>query len=227
MIISLSLQGRRLLLIVAPIALALPLIGCSSRRTEQPAHQAIMNGDVAPGIILVDILEPGHPEHYWQYEVQPTAGLVRRVQEKTFPDYAHEDLPHVFFQPAGAIGTCSSDTKAGSPDGKYVAYCQGSESGLFVADEKGAETSCLWMPQEWRGIRGFGWAANSQSVAILNVSSYYGKSPLELLSSLSGHPVPHDTIFLNILDVRTGKTTEYLVRKDVPYSFTRILSWSP
>ena len=224
--VSLALRDLGTLLRLMSIALAFPLISCSSGRTEQPAGQATMGGDVAPGVILVDILESGHPESYWQYEVRPTTGSIHKVTEETFPDYAHENIPHVFLQPAGAIGACSSDTKAGSPDRKYLAYCTGSEWGLFVTDSKSADILSHWVPQEWRGIRGFGWAPNSQSVAILNISSYYGKSPLERLSGLSGHPVPHDTIFLDILDVRTGKTTEYLVRENVPYSFTRILNWS-
>jgi hypothetical protein len=186
-----------------------------------------MGEDVAPGTILVDILESGHPENYWQYEVQPTSGSVRKIKEETFADYAHEDIPHVFLQPSGAIEACSSEPKADSPDGKYLAYCKGSESGLSVANKKSTRVLSYWTPKEWRGIRGFAWAPNSQSVAILNISSYYGKSPLERLSGLSGHPVPHDTIFLDVLDVRTGKTTEYVVRENVPYSFARILNWSP
>jgi hypothetical protein len=58
------------------------------------------------------------------------------------------------------------------------------------------------------------------------VGDHVGKSPLELLSALSGHPVPHDTVFLDIMDVQTRKVVEYVVRKDVVSSFTRILKWS-
>jgi hypothetical protein len=222
---SLGLRDHGTLLTVISVALAFTLISCSSGRTEQPAGQTIMDGDVAPGVILVDILKSGRPENYWQYEVRPTAGSIRKVTEEIFPDYSHENIPHVFLQPAGAIGACSSNIKAVSHDEKYLAYCSGSQLGLFVTD-KSAGIVSHWMPDEWRGIRGFGWAPNSQSVAILNISSYYGKSPIERLSGLFGHPVPHDTVFLDILDVRTGKTTEYLVRENVPYSFTRILKWS-
>ena len=49
--------------------------------------------------------------------------------------------------------------------------------------------------------------------------------PLELLAAFGGHPVHHDTIFLDFLDVKTGKTTEYLIRSDVVSSFIRILKW--
>ena len=41
---------------------------------------------VAPGVILVDILKSGRPESYWQYEVQPTAGLVRKVKACARPE---------------------------------------------------------------------------------------------------------------------------------------------
>jgi hypothetical protein len=211
------------------IALASSLINCSRAQMEQsppPARRAIMSGDVAPGVILIDILKSGHPENYWQYEVRPTTGSVRKVKEETFRDYAHEDIPHDFFRPAGAIGGCPSDTKATSFDRTFLAYCAASEGGLVIADTKTLGILFLWKPQEWRGISGFGWSPNSQSIAILNRSSYYGNTPLELLSGKMGHPVPHDTIFLDVLDVRTGKTTEYPVREDVPYSFARILNWS-
>jgi hypothetical protein len=49
---------------------------------------------------------------------------------------------------------------------------------------------------------------------------------MELLSAVSGHPVSHDTIFLTIMDARTGTQTQYLIRKDVPSALTRILNWS-
>jgi hypothetical protein len=211
------------------IALASSLIDCSRAQMEQsppPAPRAIMSGDVAPGVILIDILKSGHPENYWQYEVRPTIGSVRKVKEETFRDYAHEDIPHDLLRPAGAIGGCPSDTEATSFDQTFLAYCAASEGGLVIADTKTLGILFLWKPQEWRGISGFGWSPNSHSIAILNRSSYYGNTPLELLSGKLGHPVPHDTIFLDVLDVRTGKTTEYPVLEDVPYSFARILNWS-
>ncbi len=155
----------------------------------------------------------------------PRRGLVRIVKQEKFQNYAHEDIPHTFQQPAGAIGACAERPEASSLDGRYLARCSGSAD-FEVVDTKTAATLYHWKPNEWRGIRGFAWAPNSHSIAILNYSEYYGKSPLELLSGLSGHPVPHDTVFLDVIDVRTASVTEYLVRKNVVYSFTRILKWS-
>lgn len=217
-----------ILLIALLLALSVELIGCSSSRHEQPAPQTVLSADVAPGSVLIDVLESGRPEKYWQYEVRPSTGMVRKVKEENFQDYAHEHIPHTFHQPTGAIESCTKKPEANSPDGEYLAYCTRSGSDeFFVIDKKKAtETLHQWKPNEWRGIQGFAWAPNSHSVAFLNKSTYYGTSPLEQLSGLSGHPVPHDTIFLNVLDVRSGKITEYEIRRDVPYSFTRILNWS-
>jgi len=107
-----------------------------------------------------------------------------------------------------------------------VARCmiskKGNEQFLVVQDNTGATVS-QW--KRSRGIRGFAWAPNSRSIAVLNTANHIGLSPLELLSALSGHPVPHDTVFLDIVDVQTKKVAEYVVRKDVVSSFTRILKW--
>ena len=60
---------------------------------------------------------------------------------------------------------------------------------------------------------------NSNSVIILTVSGRLGTVPLELLSSLSGHPVPYDTLFLEMLEVRLGKRTEFVIRRNVISAF--------
>jgi hypothetical protein len=71
---------------------------------------------------LPNSLACGHSmngEHYWQYQVQPTAELVYKVKEETFRDYTEEDIPHVFQQPSGAIETCTKGPKANSPAGSH------------------------------------------------------------------------------------------------------------
>jgi hypothetical protein len=95
-----------------------------------------------------------------------------------------------------------------------------------VDDKKTAHSLYHGTLDDKREIRGFGWAPNSRSVAFLNSSSRWGKTPMELFSALSGHPVPHDTVFLTILNEGTGQMTEYLIRRDIPSALTRILKWS-
>jgi hypothetical protein len=147
----------------------------------------------------------------------------------TFADYTHEDIPRTFQKPAGGIGACEQKPTriAPSPDGALQAYCTTSNYSdaleIYSAGAGGGRVA------EWkkeRGIRGFAWSANSQSIAILDVTSYSGKTPLELFSALSGHPVPHDKVLLDIFELRTGHVTEYVIRDNVVSSFTRILNWS-
>ncbi len=154
-------------------------------------------------------------------------GLVRKLKEERFQAYKHEAIPHTFYEPTGAIEGCRNDPQASSLNGEYLAYCRGGETDqYFVDDKKTARTLYCGALGGRRKIRGFGWAPNSRSVAFLNSSSRLGKAPMELLSALSGHPVSHDTVFLTILDARTGTQTEYLIRKNVPSAFARILNWS-
>ena len=214
---------------IFPIILAIHLLGCSSSPSRQPVSQTV-GTEVAPGVILTDVLEGGQPpQHYWQYEVRPAAGSVRMVKEEEIQNIYARHIPETFQWPTGAIEACAKRPEANSPDGKYVARCMTSKKEteeFLVIDDKSGVTVCDWKPQDSRGIRGFAWSPNSRSIAVLNTSNYVGKSPLELLSALSGHPVPHDTVFLDIMDVQTRRVVEYVVRKDVVSSFTRILKWS-
>ena len=105
------------------------MIGCSGS-TEWTEHQGKISADIAPGVILVDVLgigvsESGQPERYYQYEVEPATGLVRKVKEERFLDYKHAAIPHTFYEPTGAIVGCRNDPQASSLDGEYLAYCRG------------------------------------------------------------------------------------------------------
>lgn len=219
------------LAIIFVLALSLNLAACSPPKIEQfPTAQTVLSADVAPGTLLIDVTEPGRPEHYWQYEVRPSSGSVLNVKEETFPDHDHADIPHVFQEPAGATFGCLKEPRAVSPDGAYVAYCKSiftptpaTFSGtrneeFFLADTKTGQILYHWQPTEYRRIWGFAWAPNSRSVAFLNTSSYNTKG--------WEFAITHNTVHLNILDVRTTNVTTYEIRREVIYCLTRILSWS-
>jgi hypothetical protein len=207
---------------VATVLLSLVFIGCSVSRTQGVASGA-MSVDLAPGSIFVDVLEGGEPEHYWQYQVQPAAGASTMIREESFPTYKERNIPRTFSRPAGVV-SCAQNPTADSPDGEYSAYCNGDGSDEFYIANRAMQTVQKWTP--FKEIRGFAWAPNSKSIAILTASGHIGIGPRELLSFLSGHPVSHNTVFLDLLDVRSGKITEFVVRRDVVSAFTRILGWS-
>jgi hypothetical protein len=54
-----------------------------------------------------------------------------------------------------------------------------------------------------------------------------GWSPIELLSALSGHPAQYETIYVSVLDVMTGRVTEYRIESDVRSPLVRLLDWQP
>jgi len=62
-------------------------------------------------------------------------------------------------------------------------------------------------------------------LALLNHSERRGFGPLELLWAVAGHPVPHNTFYLLIIDAESGRSVEYVLRKDVAEGAARILDW--
>lgn len=182
----------------------------------------------AQGTITIDILDAGFPNRYWQYTLRPQDGTVTRTSEEKIAQKQKTAIPSAYLKPTGAIFSCTDKPEATSPDGSLVATCEGSlsSSGTFVIIDRSTKKELLrWTPSEYRGMRGFAWAPDSKSVAVLNESEHYGKSPLELLSGLSGHPVPHNTVFVELFVTDGWRQTEYVVRKGVINAFTRILDW--
>jgi hypothetical protein len=211
--------------------------GCSSQQRSSPLP--VVNGEVAPGRIVVDILEPRGREHYYVYEVRPSKGSLDLTSEETFQDYRHERISHEYQRPAGAIGGDCMLKKptAESPDGNFIAGCsvQVEPSGqfsrkyfqiFFISDRNSGKEVFHWKLDEQRLIHGFAWSPNSQSVALLNSTEVYGNGPLERISAWAGHPVPHNTVYLHIIPISTMQPVEYRIRSDVLYAFTRILNWS-
>jgi hypothetical protein len=200
---------------------------CVGRTKDDLVKHQVQAG--VSGTITVDILDAGSPRRYWQYTLRPADGTVTRASEQQFATKQNSAIPPGYLKPAGAIFSCTDKPEAKSPDSGFVATCEGSldSARAFVITECSTKKELVrWTPSEYRGIRGFAWAPDSKSVAVLNESEHYGKAPLELLWGLSGHPVPHNTVFVELFQVDDGKRTEYVIRKDVINAFTRILNWN-
>jgi hypothetical protein len=213
-----QLVVRGLLLVLGPLTIG-AIASCGG--AQRGALPKPMKVDVAPGAVIVDILGAGRPEHYWQYQVQPSAGVVRTVLKTEFKDYTEETLPTAYQQPAGA-GACTEHKSVPSPDGRFVAQCE--SDGLQINYRLTSTIAYTW--KSGRDIRGIAWSPNSRSLAVLSTSERLGKAPIELLSALSGHPVPHNTVFLSFIDFEASSVTEYRIQEDVVSAFCRILDWS-
>lgn len=115
----------------------------------------------APGVILLDLIGNGtRNDHYWQYEVRPSSGLVRLVKDEQFKPGSQTDLPHIFQEPAGAIQGCEHKPSAPSPDGQLTARCTGRsfhDEEISIADSGSPHELRRWGRKD-RSIEGFRWS---------------------------------------------------------------------
>ena len=200
-------------------------MGFSNNKDEAAKRGALA---AVKGTITVDILDAGSPRRYWQYTLRPLDGTVTRISEQKVSTKQNDAILPAHLKPTGALSSCADKPEATSPDGSLVATCEGSlnSSGTLVIIDRSTKKELLrWTPTEYRGMRGFVWAPDSKSIAVLNESEHYGKSPWEILAGLSGHPVPRNTVFVELFVVDGWKQAEYVIRKDVINAFTRILNW--
>ena len=215
------------------LAILLGVTACS-RMVPQPIikHEAAAN---ATGTITLDILQAS-PSTYWHYTIHPSDGTITEVSKQKFADGLHASIPETFARPAGEITACRDHPTAESPNRSFVATCveivhkvdqfSVAYSYSFVVDDRSTQSELLnWTVSKSRLIRGFAWSPDSKSVAVLTLDEYYGRRPWERLSAMSGHPVPHHTVYVDVFDVDGWKRTEYMVRDEVINAYTRILSW--
>ncbi len=173
---------------------------------------------------------------YWQYAIRPADGTVTRINEQRLSSGEQQAIPQSA-GPAGAITACRDHPFAESPDRRFIATCvevitKKAEHSVdysysfIITDVATGVEMVHWTPTKSRdSFQGFAWSPDSKNVATLNLDEYYGKGPLEILSAMSGHPVPHNTVYLEVFEVDGWKRTEYMIRNEVKYAFTRILSW--
>jgi len=221
---------------VVPLRLGHLLLGttlCCLPQVAIYAQSASPNSATAPAlaasdVILIDLSGNGsRKDHCWQYEVQPSSGAVRLVKNEEYKPGSPPNWPHTFQQPTGAIQGCEAKPSAPSPDAHWTAWCSGhsfNDQEILIAETGSLRTVSRWSRKD-RSIEGFAWAPDGRSVAILSQSEHYGKDPLGILAGLSGHPIPHSSVFLDVIDIRTGKISEYLIRANVLYARARILKW--
>lgn len=193
-------------------------------------RQTVLTG-IAPGVIRVDVLEDGAPANYWQYAMTPQLGMVQETSSETFSDSQHMRIPETFQLPTGAIDGCSEKPHAISPNGKYQARCEhifektqefsGIYHDIFSIEDVSAKTELFhWRMEPERFIRGFSWSSDSTAVSLLNTRQNY------VVGKFLGHmAIPHDSVYVDVISP-SAQFTEYTVRSDVPYAFTRILDWS-
>lgn len=226
---------------VLPLTIFAACVFSGNCIAQQSSVQTTAPSD-SPSVLLLINANGGstiHPlDYYWHYEVRVDTGNARilreygvKAGEKTL---SPEKSTLIYGDPkmSNAIHGCEKNFKPqsfSSPNGKLIAYCTSTNltgpDKLFVTDASTSAAISKWMYQSRRFLAA-AWAPDSQSVAILNYSEHTGVNPLELFEAVSGHPVPHDTVYLDLLDVHTGKIREFLIRKNILYVLGNIEGWT-
>jgi hypothetical protein len=60
----------------------------------------------------------------------------------------------------------------------------------------------------------------------VNHKEHYSKTPVGIFFGAAGHPIPYSTVFVTIVNVRTGAVVEYKLRANISYVSSRIRAWS-
>jgi hypothetical protein len=174
--------------------------------------------------VLIDLMGDNR---YRQYEVEVLSGNARLVRDEPLRNDDPSQIPQDFDQPGGALEGCGEKPTAASPREHYKAQCTGTafqDESITVFDTGQSSPIREWQHTD-RSIRGFAWASDGNSIAILSETERYSKSPVGMLSALSGHPIPLSAVYLDIVNIETGRVSEVLVRAEVRYAFSRILRW--
>src|ERR1700761_7627433 len=83
----------------------------------QPSEkQTVVSAGAAAGTLHLDIVQPGEPEYYWQYEIEPAKGSVRVTYAETFASYKVEQVAEEHLR-SGSFAMCKDREPGVSPDG--------------------------------------------------------------------------------------------------------------
>jgi hypothetical protein len=184
------------------------LTGCASQTKMSPA--------LAPGKLTVKVSHPtifGFSDAF--YEIVPAKGSVRRFL--TRPKHWQAIEIH-----------CFPGSRLTSPDGSLTAHCYQSSPGepvhFWITDEEG--TVYDW-PLGSRFTRSWFWFPSSKAVALITESTKQGTGPYDKIWASAGHPVPHNDVYVNIVDVYGKQVTEYLVGRNIEYADAWFVNYSP
>jgi hypothetical protein len=225
-------------LIGAGLVLALIALYLTLHALPEPKEQRVQPAP-APlkGFLEVGILEGGRePEQYHKYEVRLQEGRLLLVQKQRIQGSYDPSVegPH---RVGGEMHGCGKSPLVLSPDERYTAYCiQRVQGGgrfsrqefnyEFMVVESLAQRKAMAgsLPEE-RRIDGIFWSPDSRAVAILSTTQRMGRSPLNLLRAMTGHPTPLVTTYLDTYDLASQKHAGYVLRRDAEYGVARIIDW--
>lgn len=223
---------------VVPLCLALAAVLALEFWPETRERRVTPASQPLQGVVLLGVAEGGAtPDVYRQYQVELTQGRILLVQKfKIRGPYDHAmELPHRL---GAEMRDCGHSPLLPSPDSRYTALCfqrtaekptrfstQIFNNDFEVVDAASQRKALTERLPDDRSIAGMFWSPDSRALAVLSTSRRTGLGLLDLLSAVTGHPVPELTIYLDTYDIQSRRHAEFLVRRDAEYGSARILDW--
>lgn len=115
-----------------------------------------------------------------------------------------------------------------SPDGKYLAISLLEKFAitafeLYVIDVATSEIVFRYKNSNNMWIEDIAWSPNSKALTVLCKSERTGLWPWELIALIAGHPVPYNSFYLEIIDLKNGGVINRAIKKNITYGRARIL----
>lgn len=213
------------------------LLGCQSKSPKIPT---VTRDPTIPGVIVVDVLESGHPDKYILFELTPSTGSLRtsagntkqrnavqlwRQQTVSFATGWLKDCELFVLPESPNILRYPS---AESPDKRYTAVCRVTDRGHVRMEVMASEPKTIvWsrdFDEGWE-VEGFGWNPQTASLAVLVRSSFPRRGGFWEIPAFLGHPEPDVAVYVIIISAESWSSRNFLVAEHLDSSMVRLLEW--
>jgi hypothetical protein len=188
------------------------LLGCSAGLNQNSGIDPKLSGDIA-----FDLVQPGNAHNL--FISTPATGQISRVPKDSISKVEDGSNDNIF--------NCSEKPVRRSPNGNFIASCNGSlvPSMVGASPDKFliAPTNSKGKPFRRLGgkkIWGFVWSSDSKAIAVLSSDVQVSYNPRYWFYALSGHPMQYEKYYLNVIEPTTLKVVSF----EIPFqtSFGRV-----
>jgi hypothetical protein len=166
-------------------------------------------------------------EDYRVYGLDLGTGRVASQEVQHFAGAS--DLGISSIESSGAhIDRCGQNSPlVYSPNAKFVASCPNSDPDMVVIRAVDDNQEVCRVPL-WRRRRvsGIVWSPRSNAIAVLERSSRRGWGPADILSAVSGHPVPYNWFAVEVHDISCSNMVAVnSIGRQFRYGWANIIEW--
>lgn len=196
-------------------------VGTSNRFESKPSFV----GNIVIGVIESRFLGG---EEYRVYSLDLAAGRIEIQQARRFAS-ARDEVIQRAQSPGAHIDRCDQNSPlVYSPNGRYVASCSTTGPDTVVIRAVGVSNDEVCKVPLWRSHRvsGIVWSPRSDAITILERGSRVGWGPADMLSFVSGHPVPYNWFAVGVQNISCSDMLSInYIGREFRYGWANIIEW--